>query len=210
MDGRIWFTADTHFGHDAIRRHCLRPFNSIEEMDQTMIQNWNSMISKKDVVFILGDFAWKNHSHYIMALKGKKILIRGNHDKMSLNVERNFTAVYDIRGTTIHGQYIVLCHYPMRSWNGKSYKSWHLYGHVHGRLSFDPTCTYSMDVGVDANNYLPISYEQIKQEMDKRQWYTPTEDWGFEEKGEEDAGNTNNGQEPPAPQVCGGNDSGGK
>lgn len=168
----IWFAFDTHFGHSnprtgiGIIQFCNRPFSSIEEMDAKMIENWNSVVSSKDTVYV-SDFAWRNHNHYIMAIKGKKILIRGNHDKISQDILKNFTEIHDIKGITIDGKYIVLCHYPMRSWNGKVYKSWHLHGHCHGRL--DDEQFLAIDVGVDDWKYAPVNYDTIREILQKRQ-----------------------------------------
>lgn len=79
----VFFTADLHLGHDNIRKHCGRPFDTVEEMDEAIISNWNRTVSARDLVYVVGDFAWSNHNLHLARLKGKKILIKGNHDKMS-------------------------------------------------------------------------------------------------------------------------------
>lgn len=159
---RTWFTADLHLDHDAIRVFCNRPFDSRQEMNEALIHNWNEVVDKRDTVYILGDFAWRNHNKYLSALRGRKILIRGNHDKMPQAVLRNFTEVHDLLGRAIrfgeNGFYIFMCHYPMRSWDGRCQGSWHLHGHTHGSI---PPHGLSFDVGVDCWDYYPISMEQV-------------------------------------------------
>lgn len=55
---KIWFTSDTHFGHNNIMKFCQRPWKTVEEMDNALIQNWNSVVGENDIVFHLGDFAF--------------------------------------------------------------------------------------------------------------------------------------------------------
>ena len=160
----IFFTADTHFFHDNIRKHTNRPWSTCEEMDAALIKNWNNVVGKKDLVYICGDFAWKHHCHYIMALNGSKILILGNHDKMSQDVLRNFTEVHPILRRIIYGKDITMCHYCMTTWASSCHGSWCLYGHSHGRIKeFDDS--YKMDVGVDVWNYTPIPWSVVEYKM---------------------------------------------
>jgi len=80
----IFFTADLHFGHENIIRHCSRPFASVNEMDEALIANWNAVITSKDEVYILGDLTMRpaTEAHqYLVRLKGRKYFIRGNHDR---------------------------------------------------------------------------------------------------------------------------------
>ena len=77
-----YYIADTHFGHDNIRRLSNRPFETIEEMDNTIIDNWNSRVNDNDDIYILGDFSYKSEDPilYLKQLIGRKHLIVGNHD----------------------------------------------------------------------------------------------------------------------------------
>lgn len=79
-----YFISDTHFGHENIIKYCNRPFKDVTEMDRTIIENYNKDISKDDIVFFLGDigFNQKPIKEIIPQLKGTKILIRGNHDRL--------------------------------------------------------------------------------------------------------------------------------
>ena len=131
-------------------------------MDQSIIDNWNNTVSRKDTVYILGDFAWKNHLHYIGALKSHKILLLGNHDRASKTVYGNLTAVHDILQKEFNKRLMIMCHYPMRSWNGRVHGSWMLHGHCHCKLS---PMRNTIDVGCDGNNYLPYSLDDIFKKM---------------------------------------------
>ena len=80
----IFFTADLHFGHANIIRHCNRPFASVDEMDAVLIHNWNAAVGLKDEVYILGDFTMRSavEAHkYLVRLNGRKYFICGNHDR---------------------------------------------------------------------------------------------------------------------------------
>jgi len=157
-------TADLHLGHDNIRKHTNRPWQTCEEMDSALIGNWNSLIGKRDTVYIVGDFAWKNHNRYLGGLNGSKILILGNHDKMSQDYLRNFTEVHSLLRRTLHGRDVTFCHYCMATWGSSCHGSWHLYGHSHGRiLEYDDS--YKMDVGVDVWGYAPVSWDTIERKM---------------------------------------------
>lgn len=79
-----WFTADHHFGHARINELAGRPFDSVEEMNETMIYNWNQRVATDDTVYVLGDFAMGTIAETLplaRQLNGHKILIPGNHDR---------------------------------------------------------------------------------------------------------------------------------
>ena len=161
-----WFTSDLHAGHDRIRLFCpkTRPFSSIEEMDNTLINNWNACVNHEDAVYHLGDFAWRDHRSILSRLKGNIIFIKGNHDKGLLQIFPNLPGLMDIN---VNGQAIVLCHYPMRRWNKSHHGSWMLHGHCHNDLP-DDVETLSTDVGVDRWGCKPVSFEQLKELFSKR------------------------------------------
>ena len=72
----IFFTSDTHFSHENIMHFCNRPFKTIEEMNDTLIENWNKVVNKDSIVFHLGDFAWGNNwMQFLNKLNGHKILL---------------------------------------------------------------------------------------------------------------------------------------
>lgn len=155
---KIWFIADTHFNHESILKHCKRPFANVEEMNEKIIENWNNLVAKNDRIYIIGDFAFSNHAKFLDKLKGKKHLIKGNHDEASQAVYSRFESVSQIKRIEIEKHSFILCHYPMRTWEDCHKGSIELYGHCHGRSE---TFNLSFDVGVDTHDFKPYSYEEI-------------------------------------------------
>ena len=160
----IYFTADTHFGHKNIIKYCNRPFDSVYEMNETIIKNWNDVVGLRDVVYHLGDFGFKGADSILSRLNGQIHLIHGNHDNSMIKRNRRFITSSPIKEIRINGIKTVLQHYSMRVWNASFHGSYHLFGHSHGSLS---SYGLSFDVGVDAWNYTPISEEQVVDEMKK-------------------------------------------
>ena len=154
-----FFTSDEHYGHFNILKYSKRSFETIEEMDQTLIDNHNSVVSKNDIVVHAGDFTLKKKEEagkYVRQLNGQHIFLVGSHDYW---LGQKHPSIWQ---KTIDGIQIVVCHYAMRTWPRSHYGSFHLYGHSHGRLS---PYGKSWDCGVDNNNYYPISFEQVKEIM---------------------------------------------
>ena len=82
-----FYTSDLHLGHDNIIRFDNRPFGSVGEMTEEIIDNWNSVVSKNDDVYILGDFAWRNDIGYaaLKQLRGNKYFVRGENNQSKSN-----------------------------------------------------------------------------------------------------------------------------
>lgn len=175
-----FYIADTHFGHENVIRFDNRPFQNITEHDKTLIANWNSVVSEKDHVYILGDFAFKNEipvEEYTKRLKGHLHLIRGNHDKRSKEYESCFESVDDILTVTdiVDGvkQTVVLCHYWMPFVGQKKIM---LYGHTHvgneyvlevllkDELKRNGYPMNAYNVGCMHLNYYPKTLQQIQNE----------------------------------------------
>lgn len=160
-----WFTADCHINHDAIRRHCDRPFKDLTSMNDTIIANWNDTVSEGDDVCIVGDFIWNNHNLFLSKLKGRKHLVIGNHDKTSERYLAQFTSSAIIKIIREDGITFTACHYAMRVWP----KQWrdnsiHIHGHSHGRL---PTWHNAIDVGMDPHNFRLLSGRDIVELVEK-------------------------------------------
>mgnify|MGYP003541116297 CR=1 FL=1 len=180
----IFFTSDTHFGHSKIIDYCKRPFSSIEEHDKVLIQNWNNTVGQDDTIFHLGDFAYGNSqfiANIIKQLNGNIILIKGNHDLRNIN-----PALYNIFSDVVYQarilidkQTVYLNHFPFLCFEHgdinlyKNNYSIQLFGHVHSgpltsskdvsRLNILFPTQY--DVGVDNNNYTPISWADVKNKI---------------------------------------------
>lgn len=176
---RTFFISDTHFYHQNIIKYCDRPFVHADEMNEALIKNWNSIVQPEDQLFHLGDFAFcppDKAANVARRLHGKKHLILGNHDrKKTLDaIEPFFEWVKDTHLLTVQdknnqygNQQIWLSHYAHLCWPEMSYGSYHLFGHSHGKCCV-PFTAKAMDVGVDSNNFYPVSYEQVKLYMSQR------------------------------------------
>jgi len=161
----VFFTADQHYEHQLMLKK--RNFASIEEMNETMIEKHNSVVGRRDIVYIVGDFAWKNHWKFVSRLNGKKVLILGSHDKMNQGTLAQFTEVSKYREISVEGQRIVLFHNPIESWEGMYRRVWHFYGHSHGR-TIETRDRLRCDVGVDVWDYQPVPFEVLKKKMEER------------------------------------------
>jgi calcineurin-like phosphoesterase family protein len=161
------FTADQHWGHEAVIAMCKRPFATVEEMDQAMIANWNAVVAKNDNVWVVGDFAYrtdvKRKRAIFSQLYGSKHLVPGNHDDND-TLSLPWASIGQIRQIVVDGQKIVLCHYGMRTWPGSRRGAIHLYGHSHGTL---PGNHQSLDVGVDCWDFRPVSLPQIREVLER-------------------------------------------
>jgi calcineurin-like phosphoesterase family protein len=165
----IWFTADWHLDHQNILRYSNRPFSSVGEMNETLINNYNSVVKENDTIYFLGDFAFRNISQYVKRLKGTKYFILGDHDKeMGNSKESHFLEhLYSFYPQGLldecgNKRLVVLCHWAMRSWPKSHYGSWHVFGHHHGKLE---PYGLSFDIGCDTNNYFPYSLDDISEKM---------------------------------------------
>jgi len=137
-----YYIADTHFGHENVIKFDNRPFTDVKEMNQALIDNWNEVVGKNDVVYVLGDFVWKatdNQWEEIFKLNGRKRLIKGNHDKThNQYYKRFFESIKNYEEVKDGDHTVILSHYPLLAYNG-SYKgrNVHLYGHVHTTIEND-------------------------------------------------------------------------
>lgn len=167
----IYFTADLHLGHEKILRYCNRPFQSIQEMDETIIYNWNHVVKKEDVGYILGDFAFGNPIDYYKRLNGIVYIVPGSHDRKLKKLDQRFILppLYTLK---YNKQIVVLCHYALRTFYHSYYGAFNLYGHSHGRLT---SIGRSMDVGVDTNDFYPYSYDEIYKKLSKIEFNITTE-----------------------------------
>lgn len=167
-----FYTSDLHFGHNNILRFENRPFKSVEEMDETIIANWNRKVAKGDEVYILGDFAFADGTRaneLAERLNGRKFLVKGNHDHYFLSDKRfnkdNFIWIKDYASIKDGEQALILFHYPIAVWDRQHHGSLHLFGHIHSNASTMHPLTLKLDnaynVGVDVWNYEPVTLEEI-------------------------------------------------
>lgn len=186
----IWFTSDTHFWHTNIIKYCERPFSSVEEMNEVLIKNWNDRVGKDDIIYHLGDFAFGGSDKWINILEklnGKKHLIKGNHDPQNVETmySKYFESISDQQIISVGKTLVYLNHFPFLCYAGAYHKNpevYQFFGHVHSRpkeslsnisdeevkeiLGSDKNrlqylLSKQYDVGVDNNNYAPISFKEI-------------------------------------------------
>lgn len=176
----IYFTADTHFGHYNIIKHCNRPFDNVHIMDKVILDKINETVKQEDTLYILGDFCFrgKHPIEYRSRINCNYVhIILGNHDKEQqflqyLNVDDvvGFMSVQSVKEVNYCNQRIFLSHYPHRSWPASHKGSYHLYGHVHSKLNDEDKTSKrnTLDVGVDnTTNYnkpfgQPWSFKEIQ------------------------------------------------
>jgi calcineurin-like phosphoesterase family protein len=172
MSEGIYFTSDEHFGHANIVRFCDRPFSSLEEMRETIIENHNKVVKAGDRVYHIGDMYWRTVTdaealQIRHRLNGQHYYIFGNHDEVfhrSREIRESFIWCKERFNLKVTGYpNIVLDHFPGRVWNGSHNGAWQLYGHCHGNLPEDGSLSF--DIGVDSQNFLPISLEQVAAKM---------------------------------------------
>ena len=164
-----YYISDLHFFHENILKLSKRPFLNIDDMHLNIINNWNSLITDRDTVYILGDIAYLKNIDYlsdltnlIKKLKGKKVLIYGNHDMNLLNKDEFcdlFVGIYNYLEISDFGKKIILFHYPIEEWNDFFKGSIHLHGHVHNNPVSPILNRYN--VSADCINFKPVSLKDL-------------------------------------------------
>ena len=164
-----YYISDLHFGHKNVIKFDKRPFFSVDDMERTIIENWNNRVTNNDDVYILGDISWydlKGTIRVIKKLNGKLHLVKGNHDVYCNEQEfrKLFVEIKDyieIPNIRINGKTrkmtginagLVLCHYPIPCFKN-NYRGWyHFHGHVHN--------SYDADVMDGAKEELSVHYKK--------------------------------------------------
>lgn len=172
-----YFGSDYHLGHRNIIKYSNRPFDNIEEMAHAIISRNNEVVKETDLLYMLGDIYLGNGyglaREILSQMNGIKHWIIGNHDSKKLikNLSDCFVWHKHYERLTIRKQTIILCHYPLFSWEKMQYNSWMLHGHSHGNIKDveikigDKTFNFYdnkiIDVGIDTNNYYPYSFDDL-------------------------------------------------
>lgn len=146
-----WLISDTHFNHRNIIEYCNRPFGSVEEMNRTLVGNWNKTVADMDTVFFLGDLALDdNPLSWLGRLNGHIVLIRGSHDTFS--ARETFILYSD-------NLRLLLIHNPAdvpKVWDG-----WVIHGHKHNAAPFIDPIRRRVNVSVEVINYRPVSVSSV-------------------------------------------------
>lgn len=152
----IWFISDTHFNHSNIIEYDNRPFDSVSEMNQTIIANWNAAVAPDDEVYHLGDVGFHITVDFLAGLNGRKYLIRGNHDRFIKKgiLTTAFQWVAKEHEFFHQGVHWLLSHYPEYSLKTR----WNIHGHSHGKGSPAP---YRVDLSCNLWGYRPVSFDEL-------------------------------------------------
>lgn len=159
--GNVFFVADTHFGDAAICRYENRPFESVAQMDEELVSRWNTVVEETDAVYVLGDFGAEGYEEKVLnQLKGRKYLIKGNHDTKSNEEYRKlgFCEVYDY--PIIIDGFWILSHDALYVNANMPYAN--LFGHVHNSPIIKDYSNQHFCVSVERINYTPIHFDAIK------------------------------------------------
>lgn len=131
----IFYIADWHYNHPNILSYDNRPFKTVEEMDAALVERWNATVTSADTVYVLGDMFWGGETKAVPvldSLNGKKILIKGNHDRCkNTEFRKRFDQISGYLEITDGDRHVVLSHYPMPCFKNHFHGWYHLYGHVH-------------------------------------------------------------------------------
>lgn len=159
MSRDIWVISDTHFGHTNIIKYCDRPFKSVEEMDDTIIKNWNSVVRDGDIVYHLGDVYMGKAPGFLNNLKGRKRLILGNHDNgRDQLLQRVFQKIDVWRMFPEFG--LLLTHVPVHTNTLSEKCPVNVHGHIHNNEK-DYGKQYR-NVSVEVVDYTPVNIENLR------------------------------------------------
>lgn len=160
----VFFAADLHFDDENILNYENRPFESVGDMNKSLIENWNSVVGKNDEVYIVGDFGGEGHEREILSrLNGTKFLIKGNHDVKSNEYYRTsgFKEVYD--KPIIFEGFWILSHEPLYVCENMPYAN--IFGHVHNSPIYKTYSSHHYCVSVERIDYTPVLFEEIKSKI---------------------------------------------
>ena len=155
-----WFISDTHFSHTNIIRYTGRPFQSVNEMNEQLIENWNALVEPQDTVFFLGDFGLGTTdflTNLCASLHGNKICIRGNHDGTPAKMHMiGFSLVLESAFIKMGRHLVELIHMP--SYPAPSH--FQLHGHVHEKRP-NKLVDHQLNLCVEVWDYKPVSEKTL-------------------------------------------------
>ena len=187
---KVWLTSDTHYNHTNICRGVTnwrtpngeipekqtRPFETLDKMNDNIVNNINSVVGQEDILIHLGDWSFGGFDkieEFRNRIFCKEIhLVLGNHDN---HIERNkgdvqklFSSVQNYLHLEYNDNNFILCHYPICSWNDMKKGSFHLFGHLHTPKESKYMTGRSMDVGMDGNDLIPYNIDSIVKSLSGR------------------------------------------
>lgn len=154
----IWFISDTHFGHANAITNNMRPFDDVDHMNNSLIENWSNLVKPQDLIYHLGDISWNSKGLSIFEkLPGTKRLTLGNHDS-GVKCAPLVQKMYLFRRFSEFG--FTISHMPIRSEERREEFSVH--GHMHNKDVDDPYC---INVCVEKTDYAPIHMDELLQRI---------------------------------------------
>ena len=181
MNKQIWFTSDTHFCHDRGFVYEPRCFQNIDEMNEAIVERWNSVVKPWDIVYHLGDVMLNDNDkgcEFFKKLNGQIYILRGNHDTNNrVNIYNTLPNVFDCgdyaRVIKVGKYTFYLSNYPTNTSNleNNAPLSQHiinLYGHTHQKDNFYNDIPYMYHVGMDSHNCYPVAAEIIIEDIKQK------------------------------------------
>lgn len=167
----VYVIADPHFYHEEIIKACNRPFKSIKEMHKVMLNNWNKIVKDNDIVYVLGDYALKHKEKEKLftlthMLKGKKILIMGNHDAKTPQYYLDLGFLEAVRKPILYSPHVILMHEPPKKVDvSKDYI--YIYGHTHNKKTELDKVKNCRCVCVEFTDYKPVDLTKLIKKIKK-------------------------------------------
>ena len=187
---KYWFLADLHFGHPNVLHLSQRPFENLQEMEKTILNNINKVVKPEDILVLVGDVCLGKKSEWVRLLDSintkNVILIKGNHDSWKQIPKDLVILVAEQMLIRAHNRLFLVSHYPYRvSWlrrflrrlpkslgsprRPKDTGLWLLHGHNHSKTQMVDYHPRMFSVGVDANGFAPISITEIISKIQRRE-----------------------------------------
>lgn len=176
--GKVWFSSDTHFCHDRAFLYEPRGFKSVQEMNEAIVERWNSVVAPDDEVYLLGDVMLNDNEagmEYLKKLNGKISIMRGNHDTNSrIKLYGSADNVIDwglyAQVVNINGYNFYISHYPTMTSNLDNDAPLkrhviNLYGHTHQKDNFYQDIPFMYHVGMDSHDCYPVEITQIIEDI---------------------------------------------
>lgn len=161
---KIFLIGDMHFMHKNILKYCNRPFKDVEEMTESLVKNWNSVVDNNDIVYVVGDFALCGKQKIIEIgnrLNGRKRLILGNHDGASIATYREAGFEFVYNHPIVLDDFYIISHIPIVGISVNAPFA-NVFAHVHDDPTYKDCSCRSFCVSAERINYTPILFEDIK------------------------------------------------
>lgn len=161
-----FFIADLHLGHQRMvtpdeHGYRLRPFETVEEMNETLIHRWNACVGPKDKVYVLGDLMMNKRYHTLLnCLNGTKELVAGNHDEDATQVYLQYFT--KVRGAHSYRKQLILTHIPVHPAQLEERWLANIHGHLHSARVADPRYVC---VSAEQTGFAPVAWPVLQQRL---------------------------------------------